>query len=106
MEKKFLHDEDIDAILDSLDGVQREEAAPFFYTRLKARMEREYSSNGIAGIVWLRPSMAFSILVIFVILNVVTIINRKNESGKGSEKTTTTVAEQMAKDYDLSISTY
>jgi hypothetical protein len=106
MEQKFLPEENIDAVLKSLDGVQRAEATPFFYTRLKARMERENSSKGIAGIVWLRPSMAFATLAIFVILNVVTIINKKNELEKGLEKTTSTVAEQMAKDYDLSISTY
>ncbi len=106
MNSKQLPETEIEAVLNSLEGVQRAEATPFFYTRLKARMEREYSSKGFAGVAWLRPSMAFAILAIFVILNVVTIINKKTNPEQVSAKTNATVAEQMAKEYDLSISTY
>ncbi|MES2773365.1 MAG: hypothetical protein V4722_04230 [Bacteroidota bacterium] len=106
MMKKHVSEQEIEDTLNSLDGLQRAEATPFFYTRLKARMEKELGAKGIAGIAWLRPSLAFSVLALFVALNVVTIINKKSAPKSRVVTTNTTVTEQVAQDYDLSISTY
>ena len=39
--KKSFNKNRADQILNSFDGIQPSEVPPFFYTRLKARMERE-----------------------------------------------------------------
>ena len=106
MNKKFLPQEEIDAVLNSLDDMQRAEANPFFYTRLKARMESRYSDKGIAGFSWIKPSFAFAVLALLVVFNVFTIINKKNTAEQEGTKNNTTLSEQVAKDYDLSNSTY
>ena len=104
MNSKQILESNIDATLNSLDGLQRAEPTPFFYTRLKARMDKAYSSKGIAGISWLKPSLAFSILTLLVVLNLVTIINKKTTTEQAT--TNGNVSQQVAKEYDLGITTY
>lgn len=103
--KRNVPEQEVDAILDSLDGMQKAEPRPFFYTRLKARMEKEAAPQGLAGIKWLKPSLAFASLTLFVALNVVTIISHK---GNTPTKRTadTDLVQQMAQDYDQSITAY
>jgi len=106
MNKNFLPENDIEAVLNSFDNMQRAEANPFFYTRLKAKMESRFGERGIAGISWLKPSLAFAVLALLVVLNVFTIVNKKSNSEQEGSKNTTTLSEQVAKDYDLGNTTY
>jgi len=106
MINKNLHEQEMEATLNSLDGLQRAEAAPFFYTRLKARMEKEYSDKGIMGIAWLRPQLAFAALALLAALNVFTIINKKQDKETYTTATSTSVTEQVASDYGLGIANY
>lgn len=64
----------IDETLNSLHNIKRASAPAFFYTRLKARMERELE-NGGRFTRWLtRPALTLSIAAIVLILNATVIL--------------------------------
>jgi len=62
-------------LLGSLDHSQRAEAPAFFYTRLKARMERELLKNAKSSLI-LRPVYALSALALLLLLNAVVILQK------------------------------
>jgi hypothetical protein len=66
--------QDIEATLNSLDRVSRAEAPPYFYTRLLSRMEKKEVS-ALSRVLQLlsRPVVGISMLVLFLVLNVVAI---------------------------------
>ncbi|MEO6915994.1 MAG: hypothetical protein ABI151_10375 [Chitinophagaceae bacterium] len=68
----------IEKILNSLDGMQKAQPAPFFYTRLQARL------SGSRKNIWeqityfvSRPVVAFSMLALVMLLNM-TVLLRKS----------------------------
>jgi hypothetical protein len=60
----------VEETLASLDGIRRAEPAPFFYTRLMARVERG-EDTGMGHFISLisRPSFVIAAAVLFLILN-------------------------------------
>lgn len=69
---------DIDKILNSLEGIERAEPRPFFFTRLEARMQKENNVwSTITGFL-ARPAMAFSVIVIVLIINAVALLGSFN----------------------------
>ena len=67
----------IDDILNSLDGVQKAVAPDFFYTRLKARMEKGHGY--VVSKSWgLRPVYAIAALIVVLLINVAVIIGGQN----------------------------
>lgn len=72
----------IEEILGSLDGVQRASAPDFFYTRLKARMEKGLEPRTIRKKV-LYPAFALVAVILVVVLNAAILLNK--ESAKPSE---------------------
>ena len=60
----------VDETLSSLDGIQRAEPAPFFHTRLMARMEAGVGNtlDGFVGLVS-RPAFAIATAFVFLLLN-------------------------------------
>ena len=65
-------------ILNSLDGIRKATTPDFFYTRLKARMEKGYEPVGKKQGV-LRPVFAFAALAVVLLINAAVIF--KKESG-------------------------
>ena len=86
------NDSRIDAVLDSLDGMQRAKAPDFLYTRLQGRMEREFDQGGPLGRWLTKPVLALTIAAIILIANATTVLkmweqntaasNVNNESGQ------------------------
>lgn len=64
----------IEDILASLDGVGRVSAPDFFYTRLKARMEKELVAEPKRSWI-LKPVFAFSALILILAVNAVLIFS-------------------------------
>jgi hypothetical protein len=64
----------IEDILSSLDANQRASAPDFFYTRLKARMEKELNKGRQAWI--LRHAYALAALAMLLIVNAVVILQK------------------------------
>ena len=92
----------IEEILSSLDDSERASAPDFFYTRLKARMER-MQENGVSKSWMLRPAYALAALILLLVLNAAIIL-------QGEEKTDNTIADpeteqSIAAEYSLNDNT-
>jgi len=91
--------QDIEATLNSLDTISRAEAPPYFYTRLLSRMERKRVS-ALSRVLQLlsRPVVGISVLVLFLVLNVVAIrglMSAPKAQGQASD------AQSFATEYNL-----
>lgn len=65
-------DKKIEETLNSLDGVNRAEPQPFFYTRLKARMENEAGVSAYA-VRKLKPALLIPMLACSLLLSVASV---------------------------------
>ena len=89
----------IEQILQSLDANQRAAAPDFFYTRLKARMEREFS-DGKKNKAWiLRPAYALVVLVMVLVLNALVILKGSETPDLNNNDTET--VQSIAAEYSL-----
>jgi hypothetical protein len=71
----------VDQTLDSLEGIQKAEPAPFFFTRVKARLERDTKNVWeTAGSFLARPVIAFAGLCLILALNIFILIEKDNPS--------------------------
>jgi hypothetical protein len=85
-------------ILNSLDGTQRAAAPDFFYTRLKARMEKELTSGKNRSWV-IRPAYAFAALTLVLLVNALVLF--QNDEAVPDNGTDTDYAQSVAADYSL-----
>lgn len=88
-----------DKYLQSLDGMQQAELPPFFYTRLKARMEKAVSPKPVY---MAKPALAIALLALVLVLNTVALVQQRSAqptaaSGKGK-----TAFDSFANDFNLS----
>lgn len=93
----------IEEILSSLDGSQKATVPDFFYTRLKARMEKGLESSVKKSWV-LRPAFALTVLAAVVLINTAVILR-----GDASKTTTTNDSEtlqSLAAEYSLNDNSY
>src|SRR5690349_4164882 len=101
------NDKKIEDILSSLDGSQRASAPDFFYTRLKAKMERGIPAP--QGSWKLRPAYVFGLLILILGVNAVVLFNGdeavENNNVADSDNTQSIAAEYSLNDnnilYDL-----
>jgi hypothetical protein len=71
----------VNGALESLDGIRRAEPRPFFYTRLKARLENEGKNVWEnLGSFLARPAVALAGLVLVLGLNAFVLIQKDNTS--------------------------
>src|SRR5258705_5637179 len=69
----------VEETLDSLDGIQRASAGPFFYTRLKAKLEQgEKSAWETISSFISRPAMVFATICVVLLLNVVILFRKQS----------------------------
>ena len=90
-------------ILGSLDGSQRASAPDFFYTRLKARMEKEVYKEGRKSWI-LRPAYALAGLALLLVVNAIVIL-QKDEMGANNSTVDTETAQSAAEYYSLNDNT-
>ncbi|HUR65439.1 MAG TPA: hypothetical protein VMZ03_03745 [Chitinophagaceae bacterium] len=88
----------IEEILNSLDGVKRAAAPEFFYTRLKARMEKDLLPAPVRSRI-LRPAYAFAALVLVLVVNAAVIL--KNNSGDVVAASEGESIQSLAAEYNL-----
>jgi hypothetical protein len=88
----------IEEILGSLDGSQRATAPDFFYTRLKARMEKGLEPASPRPWI-LRPAFAVAALVGILLINAA-VIFQKNDTPETSTSDTETL-QSIASEYSL-----
>lgn len=88
----------IEDILNSLDGARRATTPDFFYTRLKARMEKGYAAPVQKHWV-LRPVYAMAALVLVILLNAAVILQGANAPENNGSETET--YQSIAAEYNL-----
>ncbi|OCX53463.1 hypothetical protein BEL04_03945 [Mucilaginibacter sp. PPCGB 2223] len=102
METRTNRDDEIEAILNSLDGAGRAEVSPFFYTRVEARLQQQknqVSTDFLQRLVS-RPVLAVSVLTVFLVFNIMAI--RGLSSVNNSVSTSSASALQnFAADYNM-----
>lgn len=71
-----------DKILNSLDGLQKADPGPFFYTRVQARLHKEEEAGFWAGLASFlaRPSVALLTLLAICLLNVAAFLYQRHAS--------------------------
>jgi hypothetical protein len=101
MSAKKASEEEINRILNSLDGMQRADAPSFFYTRLSARLDK--MSSGISrGQRVGRPVLLMAGLCLLVVLNVSVIrMVLRDKSVKQPASHKTNGLQSFASAYDL-----
>ena len=90
----------LEDILGSLDGTKRATMPDFFYTRLKARMEKGYES--VVQRSWvLRPVYAMAALVVVVFVNAAVIYNGQSITAKENTVADIDISQSVAAEYSL-----
>lgn len=86
-------------VLNSLDGIQRATTPDFFYTRLKARMEKGYEP--VAQKPWIfKPVYAVAALLLVLIINAA-VIFKNSETKSGSSNPEIESLQSIAAEYNL-----
>jgi hypothetical protein len=88
----------IEEILGSLDASQRASAPDYFYTRLKARMEKEQGKEARNSWI-LRPAYAFAALVLLLAVNAIIILQREEKVDNSTADNET--VQSVAAEYSL-----
>jgi hypothetical protein len=93
MANKNFSDQEIEAILNSLEGIQKATPQPFLYTRLMARMQ--WADNSV----WSRvlqfvskPAYALGLIVVFLLINGYILFNQFNTTTEPAEESTQALA--------------
>lgn len=85
-----------DEYMQSLKGMQPADLPPFFYTRLKARMETDATPKPSF---LLRPVLAVAALSVVLLLNIVALVQQHRKVLPEESKNTT--IEQFTSDFNL-----
>lgn len=89
----------LEDILGSLDGFQKAVAPDFFYTRLKARMEKGFEPVGSKSWI-LRPVYAIAALIVVIVINAAVIFDGQNNTSEDTVADTDTF-QSVAAEYAL-----
>jgi hypothetical protein len=91
----------IEDILNSLDGSQRAAAPDFFYTRLRAKMEKGLTPQPTRG--WkLKPAYVIAALILALSVNAAVLLKGNNGSTDGGGVVAIDESEQsIAAEYNL-----
>jgi len=93
MSKKQYTEQEMEAILNSFDGVEKASPTPFLYTRLMARMQ-ESDDNIWSRILQFitKPVFAVGITLVFLLINAYILLNQYSSSVEQAEESTQTLA--------------
>jgi hypothetical protein len=99
--KKHIEHE-VDKTLGSLDGIQRAEANPYLFTRIKARLEKEERSLWSLATEFIsRPAVAITAIFVAVLINLTVFFEFRPEPSETGQED-----EQLfASEYNLSSDT-
>ena len=90
----------IEEILNSLEGCQRVPAPDFFYTRLKAKMEKGLEPASPHPWI-LRPVFVIAALLVVLLINAVVVFNNDNSPTIENASIDTETIQSIAAEYRL-----
>ena len=100
MEPKKFTQQNIDEILNSIDGINRAELSPFFYTRVQANLNKHTTSPGNFWSIVTRPAVSIATFSLLLVLNIVAI-NHFIKKDTQPVNTETGSIQGFAQEYDL-----
>lgn len=90
---------EVDKTLNSLNGIGRAQASPYFYSHLVNRMEQQQAATQAGWLQWFsRPAISISVLAVLVVLNVMAIrgmVLKQNSAAQAS------AAQNFATEFNL-----
>jgi len=91
----------IEEILTGLDGVQRAAAPEFFYTRLRARMEKAVEPLATRKRV-LYPVYALAAVILIMFINAAILVTKQNSAGSDTASLNETeTLQSIAAEYNI-----
>ena len=90
----------IDEMLNSLDGVKKAVAPDFFYTRLRAKMEKRLVPDNKAKWV-LRPAYILSALFLVLAVNAFVFLRSEDKNSTATVDSDESVQQSIAAEYNL-----
>lgn len=103
-EKEYIENEVL-RTLHSLDGIQRAELNPFFYTRLRAKMDQQNSGWERVYSFISRPVIAIAILLVVMAVNTWTVWGTTNAEESNAAENNNTIISEIASEYNQVAST-
>jgi hypothetical protein len=93
MANKNFSDQELEKILNSLDGIQKAAPQPFLYTRLVARMQ-QVDDNPWSRVLQFvsKPAFAMGMALLFLMINGYILFNQYSEQSEPAEETTQALA--------------
>ena len=88
-------------ILNSLDGMKRATAPDFFYTRLKARMEKGQESPAIPRWWVFKPVYAIAVIALVIVVNLAVVLLKSDTQNSGIIAVDSDNYQTIAADYNL-----
>ncbi len=98
-------EQEVERTLQLADSLDKKKADPYFYTRLKARMDHAVAPPSWWGALFGKPQVKLASLGLIVVVNAITIYNTFHPS-MGSEDSRSEQIETLISDYQLNIETY
>lgn len=99
-------DSKIESILNSIDGLQKAEADPFFHTRVQARLEKRRALQPENKFLIRRPALIIATLSILLAANIFLITAQQKSSSNEMNKTNEIgTLQDFANTYGLNSST-
>lgn len=90
-------EENINAAMNSLDGIQRATPGPFFFTRVNARQERMQKSPWqVMARTITRPAVIISGLCLVLLINVWVIVTRSEGVSSNQQNSELVLADEYA----------
>lgn len=78
----------IEDAMHSIDGIQKASPAPYFFTRLEARMQAEKNVWERITAFVAKPSMAFACICLIIMINAVVIFSSSNSKKEVASQNT------------------
>ncbi len=103
MESKKFTQQNIDEILNSIDGINRAELSPFFYTRVQAHLNKRSAADGSFWSIITRPAVSIATFSLLLVLNIVAI-NHYIKKDIQPVNTASGSIQGFAQEYDLTTS--
>ena len=96
----------IEKALESLDGIQRATPQPYFFTRLKARLDRkERDWAGITGFIS-RPAYALAMICVVLLINTWAVMNSGGQSTSQVNPIQVAADQQLPDEYNVAVNTF
>ena len=93
MANKNFSEQELEAILNSLEGIQKAAPQPFLYTRLMARMQRADNNAWSRALQFVsKPLYALGLILVFLLINGYILFNQFNNTAEPAEESTQALA--------------